>query len=226
MVWHYKFAPDTGALSLSAETSMPADGVAMGPRHIAIHPSGSCESSFAPYICLGFSSDGSVTLRMLIDAYITNEMGSAVTPIKIDASTGGLSVGGPTLSTTPDDWTAASQGARLTCMFTERDQLISHCAHIAIHPSGRWVYASNRGHDSIAVFAVSEADGTLSRSEITLTGGETPRNFQIDPTGTLLLAGNQDSDTIVAFGIDQATGCLTPTGASSSAPSPVAMCFV
>ena len=111
-------------------------------------------------------------------------------------------------------------------MFTDRPALISHCAHIAIHPSGRWVYASNRGHDSIAVFAVSEDDGSLSRSEIMPTGGETPRNFQIDPTGTLLLAGNQDSDSVVAFNIDQATGCLSRTGAKTMVPSPVALCFV
>ena len=126
-------------------------------------------------------------------------------------------------------------------------------AHIAIHPTGRWVYCSNRGHDSIAVYAVNEADGTLSRSvrslppsalpsgrivsglkcvgvsvaqEITLTGGETPRNFQINAAGTLLLAGNQDSDTIHAFSIDQATGTLTPTGAVGAAPSPVSLCIV
>ena len=153
-------------------------------------------------------------------------MGSSVTPIRIDISTGGISVCGPSLSTTPDDWAEASIAAQVNCMFTDRPALISHCAHIAIHPTGRWVYASNRGHDSIAVFAVSEADGTLSRSDITPTGGETPRNFQIDPTGKLLLAGNQDSDSVVAFSIDQATGCLTPTGSSTAVPSPVALCFV
>ena len=62
--------------------------------------------------------------------------------------------------------------------------------------------------------------------EITLTGGETPRNFQINAAGTLLLAGNQDSDTIHAFSIDQATGTLTPTGAVGAAPSPVSLCIV
>ena len=62
--------------------------------------------------------------------------------------------------------------------------------------------------------------------EITLTGGETPRNFQINAAGTLLLAGNQDSDTIYSFSIDQATGTLTPTGAVGAAPSPVSLCIV
>eukprot|EP01050_Picozoa_sp_SAG11_P025528 SAG11_NODE_5791_length_1463_cov_3.444282_1_plen_75_part_10 len=63
-------------------------------------------------------------------AYITNEMGSSVTPIKIDMSTGAMSVCGPSLSTTPDDWTKASTAAQVDCMFTDRPALISHCAHI------------------------------------------------------------------------------------------------
>ena len=68
--------------------------------------------------------------------------------------------------------------------------------------------------------------GVSVAQEITLTGGETPRNFQINAAGTLLLAGNQDSDTIHAFSIDQATGTLTPTGAVGAAPSPVSLCIV
>jgi 6-phosphogluconolactonase len=95
------------------------------------------------------------------------------------------------------------------------------CAEVRVTPSGRFVYGSNRGHDSIAIFAVDPADGTLTTAGHVSTGGANPRNFTIDPSGTLLLAANQDSDTIVAFRMDPDTGALHPTGQVTSLPSPV-----
>ena len=95
------------------------------------------------------------------------------------------------------------------------------CADIHIHPSGRFLYGSNRGHNSIAIFAVDAATMELRLLGHASTAGRTPRNFGIDATGTLLLAANQDTDTVVAFQIDQATGALTPTGQITNVPSPV-----
>ena len=80
-------------------------------------------------------------------------------------------------------------------------------------PSGKFVYGSNRGHHSIAIFAINEATGRLTLVGHESSQGETPRNFNLDPTGSLLLAANQDTDTIVAFRVDAATGRLQATGA-------------
>jgi 6-phosphogluconolactonase len=98
-------------------------------------------------------------------------------------------------------------------------------ADVHVHPSGRFVYGSNRGHDSIVVFAIDASTGGVTYVENQSTGGQTPRNFAIDPTGTLLLAANQDTHTIVTFRIDGETGKLTPTGASIASPSPACIKF-
>src|SRR5271165_5887275 len=97
-------------------------------------------------------------------------------------------------------------------------------AEIALHPNGKWLYASNRGNDTIAVFAVEPGKGTLRLLEDVPTGGKEPRHFAIDPAGTYLLAENQHSDTIVTFRID-AAGRLTPTGDVAQVPSPVSLAF-
>lgn len=99
-------------------------------------------------------------------------------------------------------------------------------AEIEVHPSGKFVYGSNRGHDSIAVFAVDPAEGTVNRVEIVSTMGKTPRGFGIDPTGSFLIAANQDSDSLVVFRINQETGRLTPTGQKLEAYTPVSVEFV
>jgi len=99
-------------------------------------------------------------------------------------------------------------------------------AEIGLHPSGRFLYTSNRGNDTIAVFNVQRRGGRLSLVEIVPTGGKEPRHFAIDPTGKFLLAENQLSDTIVEFRIDPATGKLTPTGETLTLPSPVCLTFV
>ena len=99
-------------------------------------------------------------------------------------------------------------------------------AEIEIHPSGKFLYASNRGHDSIVVYSVDAQSGMLTLVADVPTGGKEPRHFAIDPSGNFLLAENQLSDTIVEFRIDRATGKLTPTGETLSVPSPVCVDFL
>jgi len=95
----------------------------------------------------------------------------------------------------------------------------NYCAEVAVRPDGRFVYGSNRGQDTIAVFAVDPVTGLLARVGETSTGGSWPRHFSIDPTGSWLVVGNQRSDTIVSFRIDPASGTLTE-GPSVSSPGP------
>ena len=99
-------------------------------------------------------------------------------------------------------------------------------AEIAVHPSGKFVYSSTRGADTIAVFAIDADKGTLTPVERTPSGGKTPRNFAIDPTGAYLFAANQDSDNVVVFRIDARTGKLSPTGDILDAFAPVCVIFV
>ena len=99
-------------------------------------------------------------------------------------------------------------------------------AEVVAHPSGRFLYGSNRGHDTIVVFTIDPASGMLSHVENTPTGGKIPRNFNVDPTGGYLFAANSNSDNIVIFRIDARTGRLTPTGKVITAPSPVCIRFV
>jgi 6-phosphogluconolactonase len=98
-------------------------------------------------------------------------------------------------------------------------------AEIAIHPNGKWLYASNRGNDTIAVFEVEPGKGTLRLVADVPTGGKEPRHFAIDRAGKYLLAENQNSDTIVTFRIDPASGKLTPTGDVAQVPAPVCLAF-
>ncbi|MFY9951060.1 MAG: lactonase family protein [Candidatus Sulfotelmatobacter sp.] len=141
-------------------------------------------------------------------AYVINEMGSTVSVFDYDARSGVLH---PlqTISTIP-------QG------FTE----LNEDAEIEVHPSGKFLYASNRGHDSIAVFAIDPNKGTLTLIEYVPTKGQSPRNFQIDPTGRLLFAANEKSDNIVIFRINVQTGRLTPTGKVLDISQPVCVRFV
>ncbi|HXY26618.1 MAG TPA: lactonase family protein [Candidatus Acidoferrum sp.] len=99
-------------------------------------------------------------------------------------------------------------------------------AELAIHPNGKFLYASNRGHDSIAEFHIDPASGKLTAAGDFSVLGKEPRHFAIDPSGNFLLAENQLSDKIVTFRIDQKTGALTPTGDSVEVPSPVCLVFL
>ena len=94
-----------------------------------------------------------------------------------------------------------------------------------VHPSGKFVYGSNRGHDTIAVFALDVATGKLTFVEHEPTRGKTPRNFGIDPSGRWLVAANQDTDTLAVFRIDQATGALDPVGEPVTVGQPVCVKF-
>jgi len=141
-------------------------------------------------------------------AYVISEMASTVTAFSTQLKTGMLHRL-QTISTLPADFKG------------ENDD-----AEIRIHPSGKFLYASNRGHDSIAVFAIDPSKGTLTPIEHTPTGGKTPRSFEIDPTGTLLFAENQQSNNIVIFRIDEKTGKLTPTGKTLEVGQPVCVKFL
>jgi 6-phosphogluconolactonase len=141
-------------------------------------------------------------------AYVNNEIGSSVTAYAYDAAHGSFTAL-QTLSTLPDGFS----GDNTT-------------AEIALHPAGRFLYVSNRGHDSIACFAVDGQSGALRALGQVPTQGRNPRNFAIDPSGAFLYAANQNTDTIVQFRIDGATGRLTPTGQVTQTPSPVCILFV
>ncbi len=123
--------------------------------------------------------------------YVLNELNATITAFDYAAETGTLT-GIQTLSTLPEDYTAPNLSAE-----------------VAVHPSGRFVYASNRGHDSIAIYTVDEVTGRLTLVGHESTRGRTPRHFVIDPTGTFLLAANQESDTIGVFQIDSQNGGLS-----------------
>jgi 6-phosphogluconolactonase len=99
-------------------------------------------------------------------------------------------------------------------------------AEIELHPSGKFLYASNRGHDSIAVYAIDSNQGTLTLLEDVPTKGASPRNFAMDPTGTILFAANEKSDNIVVFRINLQSGRLTPTGKVLEISQPVCVKFV
>ena len=99
-------------------------------------------------------------------------------------------------------------------------------AEIAILPNGKFLYTSNRGHDSIAVFAIDPQKGTLTQIADVSTGGKEPRHFAIDPTGQFLLAENENSDSIVEFRIDPSTGKLTPANETVPVPSPICIAFL
>ncbi|MGA9813078.1 MAG: lactonase family protein [Terriglobales bacterium] len=99
-------------------------------------------------------------------------------------------------------------------------------AEIKIRPDGKFLYSSNRGHDSIAVFALEPKTGMPSLLQAVPSGGKKPRNFEIDPAGSYLVAANQNSNNVVVFKIDQQTGQLTPTGQVLEVRSPVCIKFV
>lgn len=143
-------------------------------------------------------------------AYVINEMLLTVTAFSHDAASGALAEV-QTLTTLPP-------GVEPQSGFST--------AEVQVHPSGRFLYGSNRGHDSLTVFAIDEATGRLTFVQNEPTQGSFPRGFGIDPTGQFLLAGNQRSDTVVVFRIDTATGRLTPTGQTLSVGAPVCVKFV
>jgi len=99
-------------------------------------------------------------------------------------------------------------------------------AEVLVHPRGKFLYGSNRGHDTIAVFVIDQANGTLSLIQNESTQGRMPRNFGIDPTGAWLLAANQDSGNVVVFSVNPKTGKLKPTGQIGEIGAPVCVKFM
>jgi 6-phosphogluconolactonase len=138
-------------------------------------------------------------------AYVVNELHATITTFARDRVNGDLNEV-QTIATLPADFTGANTSA-----------------DIHVSPDGRFVYCSNRGHDTIAAFEVNPANGKLTLIAHESTGGKTPRNFAIDPTGAFLLAANQNSNNIVTFRRDRKTGRLTATGHVVDAPSPVCL---
>lgn len=140
-------------------------------------------------------------------AYVINEMANTITAFKYDPERGVLKEI-QNVTTLPKDFKGTS-----------------YTAEIVAHPSGKFLYGSNRGHDSIAIFAVDEGTGQLTPAGHQGEGIKTPRNFNIDPTGTYLLVGNQNGDSVSVFRIDPRTGALTPTS-RVEVPAPVCIKFL
>ena len=140
-------------------------------------------------------------------AYLINELDSTVTTYQWDSLRGALK---PLhiIPTTPPTFVGDNTGAE-----------------IAVSPSGKFVYVSNRGHNSIATFAVDASDGTLAPVGWEPTQGKKPRFFTLDPTGNILYVANEDSDTIVAFRLDAASGKPAPTGLIIQTGSPSCVAF-
>ncbi|MCL6545862.1 MAG: lactonase family protein [Bryobacteraceae bacterium] len=141
-------------------------------------------------------------------AYVICELTSVITAYSYDASRGAFTQL-TAVSTLPPDFSGRNS-----------------TAEIEVHPNGRFLYGSNRGHDSIAVFSIDASTGTLSLVEHVSTQGKTPRNFKIDPSGNFLLAANQDTDNVLVFRIDPSTGRLSPTGQTVQVGAPVCIEFL
>ena len=140
--------------------------------------------------------------------YQINELDSTITTFQFDTQRGEL-MPLQTITTLPSSFTGYST-----------------TSEIAVAPSGKFVYGSNRGHDSIVIFAVDDATGVLSSVGWESTQGKVPRFFALDPSGTFLYAANQNSDTIVAFRVDASTGTLKPTGQVVRTGSPSSIVFL
>ena len=140
-------------------------------------------------------------------AYVINELDSTITSYHFDPDKGALKPF-QIVTTLPSSYTANNTGAE-----------------IAVAPSGRFLYGSNRGHDSIAIFAIDSSTGVLTSIGWEPTQGKTPRFFGLDPSGTHLYAANQTSDTVVIFRVNQMTGKLTPISEVITVASPCTIAF-
>jgi len=141
-------------------------------------------------------------------AYVINEMNSTITVFDYEQVSGSLT-SKQSVPTLPQNFDKGSS-----------------TAEVCVTPDGRFVYGSNRGHDSLAAFRVNPSDGTLSLIEIESTGGKSPRSFIIDPTGQYILTQNQGSDSILVIKIDMKTGALEPTKHQIKVPKPVCIRFL
>lgn len=140
--------------------------------------------------------------------FVINELDSTMTALKYDSVNGTLDVI-DTVSTLPGDFSGTS-----------------YCADVHVSRSGRFLYGSNRGHNSIVVFEIDPRTGRLKQLEHVSTEGDWPRNFTIDPSGRFLLVANQRTDNVVVFNIDPKTGRLKNSGHSTEVPVPVCLKFL
>jgi 6-phosphogluconolactonase len=140
--------------------------------------------------------------------FVINELDSTLSSFTYDAERGAMQIC-DTRSTVPDG-------------FAER----THTAQVLTHPNGRFVYGSNRGHDSIAIFEIDQERGKLTPLGHEPALGKSPRNFNLDPSGRLMLVANENSHAIVPFHIDGETGKLTPTGHPTETPAPTCIQFL
>ncbi|HSE33656.1 MAG TPA: lactonase family protein [Pyrinomonadaceae bacterium] len=138
-------------------------------------------------------------------AYLIQELDSTITAFTYEAKRGVLNPQ-QTISALPQGFSGTS-----------------FCADVHVSPNGKFLYGSNRGHNSIVVFAIDRKSGQLTLVEHASTGGDWPRNFVIDSTGTYLLAANQRSDSVVTFRINESNGRLTPTGQTTAIPAPACL---
>lgn len=139
--------------------------------------------------------------------YVINELNGTIATYAANAASGVLTAR-QTVATLPADFKGENT-----------------CAEIRLSPDGRFIYGSNRGHDSIAVFSRNRTDGTLTLVEIVPCGGKHPRNFNLTPDGRWLICASRDTNNLVSFRIDATTGRLTPSGNSVMLPSPVCILF-
>ena len=175
----------------------------LDPAHAALAPNEPPYATVPPGV-------GPRHSRFSADArffYVVNEMGGSVCVFAYDAANGALTLK-QTISTLPPDF-----------------HQLNTSAEIRIHPNGRFVYASNRGHDSIAVFARNQETGLLSLIEIVPCGGKHPRNFELSPDGRWLLCANRDTNDVVVFRLDPETGRLTLTKNRATVGKPVCVLF-
>ncbi|MCW1915340.1 lactonase family protein [Luteolibacter sp. GHJ8] len=141
-------------------------------------------------------------------AYVVNELDNTVSACSYEAKEGKFTTL-HSITTLPEGWTGNST-----------------TAEISVHPNGKFVYASNRGHDSIAVFARDSASGKLSSVQIVPCGGKIPRHFTISPDGKWLLCAHQDSNTLSSLPLDPATGKLGEPKATTACPNPICILFL
>lgn len=188
----YAFIPDLGMDKLMAYAPDYTTGkVAAGPV-----PYYATQPGSGPRHCV-FHKNGKF-------CYLINELRCTISALKYNAKEGSFEVLQTVPSVVGDDGFAGENS----------------CADIQITPNGKFVYGSNRGHDSIIAYKIDETTGKLTYVSMTSSGGGTPRNFAIEPTGRFLLVGNQDTDNILVFEIDQVTGGLTKVF-EASVPTPV-----
>lgn len=150
---------------------------------------------------LTFSPDGRF-------AYVINELDETMTAYAYDAKSGALSEI-QHISTLPGDFKG-----------------VSWCAEVRVHPNGKFLYGSNRGHDSIIIYKIDPEKGTLTEAGFQNTGIKNPRNFNLDPSGRFCIVANQDSDSVCTFQVNPETGALEPAGSPITVGKPVCVRFL